>query len=187
MDASWANAATVPLLAGIAAAKREPVDDVLEEAAARLAAAGLKVGGFVQTDRDERLECCRDTFLKSLSDGSRRLITQPLGAEATGCRLDPRRLAEASMAAVAELEGGLDAIVLNRFGKDEAEGRGFRDVIGKALEAKVAVIVAVRPDHAAALSEFGGEYATLLPARADAIVAWCLAALSRASAPAAAA
>lgn len=77
------------------------------------------------------------------------------------------------MALLAELDGELDLLVLNRFGKDEAEGRGFRAVIGKALEKGVPVLTAVREAYAPALAEFASDFGRSLPAERAAIAGWC--------------
>lgn len=172
------NAKTIPLVAGVVGHDREPVDPPLEAAARTLRTMGYRVGGFVQ---EERIAdgCCSATYLRDIEDGHSVLITQMLGAEAKGCRLDPQRLAEASVALLDILDGGIDLLVLNRFGKDEAEGRGFRVVIEKALGLGIPVLFGVREAYALALRDFAGDYGTILPADEAAITAWCLDVLSR--------
>lgn len=167
------NEETFPLVAGVVGHGREPVDPLLESAARTLRAMGYRVGGFVQ---EERIAdgCCAATYLRDIEDGHSVLITQILGAEAKGCRLDPQRLAEASVALLGSLDGGIDLLVLNRFGKDEAEGRGFRTVIEKALGLSIPVLFGVREAYAPALFDFAGDYGTTLAADEAAITAWCV-------------
>lgn len=167
------NEETFPLVAGVVGHGREPVDPLLESAARTLRAMGYRVGGFVQ---EERIAdgCCAATYLRDIEDGHSVLITQILGAEAKGCRLDPQRLAEASVALLGSLDGGIDLLVLNRFGKDEAEGRGFRTVIEKALGLGIPVLFGVRKAYAPALVDFAGDYGTTLAADEATITAWCV-------------
>ena len=154
------------------------IDPLLESAARTLRAMGYRVGGFVQ---EERIAdgCCAATYLRDIEDGRSVLITQILGAEAKGCRLDPQRLAEACVGLLDSLDGGVDLLVLNRFGKDEAEGRGFRTVIEKALGLGIPVLFGVREAYAPALVEFAGDYGTTLAADEAAITAWCVDVLGR--------
>lgn len=169
---------TFPLVAGVVSVGREPVDPLLEAAARTLRSKDFHVGGFVQ---EERIAdgCCAATYLRDVEDGRSVLITQILGAGAKGCRLDPQRLAEASVGLLDSLDGGIDLLVLNRFGKDEAEGRGFRAVIEKALGLGIPVLFGVREAYAPALADFAGDYGTTLPADEAAITAWCIDVLGR--------
>jgi len=169
---------TFPLIAGVVSVGREPVDPLLQAAARTLRDMGYRVGGFVQ---EERIAdgCCAATYLRDIEDGRSVLITQILGVEAKGCRLDPQRLAEASVGLLDSLDGGIDLLVLNRFGKDEAEGRGFRTVIEKALGLGIPVLFGVREAYAPALEDFAGDYGTTLAPDEAAITAWCVDVLGR--------
>lgn len=53
---------------------------------------------------------------------------------AKGCRLDPRALAALSGSLLGELDAGTQLLVLNRFGKGESEGHGFRAVIEQVFQ-----------------------------------------------------
>jgi len=172
------NQETLPLVAGVVGHGREPVDPLLEAAARTLRTMGYRVGGFVQ---EERIAdgCCAATYLRDIEDGRSVLITQILGAEAKGCRLDPQRLAQACVGLLDSLDGGIDLLVLNRFGKDEAEGRGFRTVIEKALGLGIPVLFGVREAYAPALGDFAGDYGTTLAPDEAAIIAWCVDVLGR--------
>jgi len=172
------NEEMFPLVAGVVGHDREPVDPLLEAAAHTLRTMGYRVGGFVQ---EERIAdgCCAATYLRDVEDGRSVLITQILGAGAKGCRLDPQRLAEASVGLLDSLDGGIDLLVLNRFGKDEAEGRGFRAVIEKALGMGIPVLFGVREAYAPAMRDFAGDYGTTLAPDEAAITAWCVDVLGR--------
>ena len=100
-------------------------------------------------------------------------ITQALGRGSIGCRLDPRALVELSGALLSELDSGVDLLVLNRFGKGESEGQGFRTVIEKGFQTGIPVLTAVRDTYAGAWAAFGGEISETLAPHPDSVLAWC--------------
>lgn len=149
------------------------IDALLEEAAGALKAQGLRVGGVIQRRGNGEGEChCADTDLVTLGSGDVFHISQPLGKGALGCRLDPDALAQCCWHLETEVAEGCDVLVLNRFGKAEAEGRGFRDLIAMALERDIPVLTGVRNEYVEAWSGFGQELATVTPAGRAALDAW---------------
>jgi glycosyltransferase involved in cell wall biosynthesis len=71
-------------------------------------------------------------------------------------------------------------LIVNKFGKHEAEGRGFRAVIAEALALGMPVIVGVNGLNLAGFEEFTSGLATRLPPDCEALAAW----VSQAIAPA---
>jgi hypothetical protein len=65
-----------------------------------------------------------------------------------------------------------DLLILNRFGKGEAEGRGFRDVMSQALLAGIPVLTAVRETYAAEWQEFSGDMGYDLEPEFAAVMGW---------------
>ncbi len=110
-------------------------------AAALLARRGLLLAGTVAEGEEGGLGPC-DAGLRVLPDGPLLAIRQELGAGAQGCRLDGGAL-EAVVAAVRSRLAGADLLVVNKFGKIEAMGRGFVPLIAEALEAGIPVLVGV--------------------------------------------
>lgn len=100
-------------------------------------------------------------------------ISQNLGSLAKGCRLDPSGLEQA----VGMVEAALDAeprlLIVNKFGKQEIDGRGFRPVIGRALAAGVPVLTAVNSANLPGFRTFADEMAEPLALDFDAILGWC--------------
>ncbi len=154
-------------------ADREPVDALLEAVARELRANGVHVAGYVQREIEDGDSCCALVHLENIADGRTSCITQPLGPGSRGCRLDPRALADLCGSLLAELDLGVDMLLLNRFGKAESEGQGFRTVIEKAFDKGIPVLVAVRGSYAEAWQAFGGAFADDLPADSEKIAAWC--------------
>lgn len=108
--------------------------------------------------------------LELLSDGRLFRISQPLGAGARGCPLAPGALAACSAALQADLAGGCGLLILNRFGKCENEGRGFRDLISAALMAGIPVLTALLDTCAEAWAGFAGGLTCDLPPDRQAIL-----------------
>lgn len=149
------------------------IDGFLNETATTLRKNGLRVRGALQTRGAEGAEChCADMDLTTL--GSERVfrISQPLGNGSHGCRLHPGALADCSSFIEHELDQGADLLILNRFGRGESEGRGFRDLIGKAIVLDVPVLIAVRPMYEQAWAEFGAGLACDLPMDQTAVLSW---------------
>ncbi len=149
------------------------IDMFLIRIAEHLAAGGLRVRGATQTRGAVGGEChCADMDLTTIGSNRTFRISQPLGNGSHGCRLHPGALAECSAFIECELEQGVDLLILNRFGRGESEGRGFRDLMVKAIALDVPVLTAVRPTYATEWSEFGSDAACDLPMDQDAILQW---------------
>ncbi|MBD3765267.1 MAG: DUF2478 domain-containing protein [Rhodobacterales bacterium] len=151
-------------------------DSFLAGIAEALAARGLAVGGVVQTNYvfDPERRCHMDLCVLGTDQVVR--ISQDRGRHARGCRLDPQGLALAVGQVEAMLDRGRIALlIVNKFGKSELEGEGFRDVIGKALLAGVPVLTMVSPGARDGFLDFAGDLAVELPADAGAVLKWCLA------------
>lgn len=118
-------------------------DRALRRIVSRCEAAGRRLAGVVQRDtpRDGRARC--DMTLEDLSTGTAISISQDRGPNARGCHLDLGEMARAIHLASAALERAPDLLVLNKFGRTEAEGGGFRALIAEAIEAGVPVLIAV--------------------------------------------
>ena len=140
-------------------------------------ARGLHVAGMIQKDerRPDRRRC--DMSLVDLASGTEIPISQDRGRDARGCRLDHGALEEAAALAMRALcdERLPDLLVLSKFGKREIEGHGFRQIVEKAIELGVPVLVGVGSEHVAGFRDFAGEYGTVLDDEA-AVDAWLSAA-----------
>jgi molybdate transport system ATP-binding protein len=149
----------------------QPVDLLLSEFAARLTRMGVRVGGVVQ-GRAQGAAGCTDLELRSL-DGVRRFpLSQRLGPGSQACRLDPGALADCGQMLLEALNGDLDLLVLNRFGKAEDSGHGFRAVIATAIERDIPVLTAVRGRNVEMWARFTAATATLLPPEPAALMDW---------------
>lgn len=147
-------------------------DALLAGVAADLAGEGYRIAGLTQRPVAPAAGARSVLHVADLADGALLRITQDLGEGATGCRLDAGALAAAAGALMARLDAPLDALVLNRFGKAEAEGHGLRGVAEQACARDIPVLVGLRPGHRAEWEAFSGGAATLLPPERAAVLAW---------------
>jgi hypothetical protein len=154
------------------------MDLVLHGLATRAAARGLRLCGTVQTNSNcaEGRPC--DMDVRILPDGPLIRISQSLGAGARGCRLDAGALEQAVAQTAARLAEGCDLLIVNKFGKQEADGRGFRDVIAEALGADIPVLVGVNRLNLARFETFTEGLAEPVAPESGALDAW-IASLSR--------
>ncbi len=176
---AFAHSASAPPLAVLVYDDGVEADRLLAETARDLAACGVRLGGVVQSSihRPGRRKCAMR--LTDLASGEAISISQDLGDESAGCRLDPAALAQAGLGVERALASGIELLIVNRFGKQEAQGGGLRSVIAEALLADVPVVLGVSRLNLEALLAFaGGPIARLEPAP-DAIVAWCRKAVQR--------
>ncbi len=126
---------------------------------ALLVARGARLAGVVQRDDPHPGRCRCDMTLEDLTSGAATLISQDRGPEARGCRLAVDALLAAMQGVAAALSAGVDALVLNTFGKSEMEGGGGRDLIVQAVAQGVPVLIAVPARNLEAWRGFAGEMA----------------------------
>jgi nucleoside-triphosphatase THEP1 len=157
----------------------EAADRVLAECAEALSQTGARLGGVVQSNPPVpgRRRCAMS--LKDLATGAETRISQDLGDESAACRLDHAALAQASLGVERGLEAGVDLLIINRFGKQEAQGGGFRAAIASALLAETPVLTGVSRANLDAGRAFAGGAVTELAADPGAILAWCRAAIDQ--------
>ena len=70
------------------------------------------------------------------------------------------------------LAAGADILIVNKFGSHEAEGLGFRDLIGTALANGVPVVVGVTPAKLSEFREFVGDLGEELPCDPKGLQEW---------------
>lgn len=157
-------------------------DALFHDVAMTLKARGWRLAGAVQvnTDRGPDAPCDMDVLV--LPDGPMVRISQSLGPGSRGCRLDVPALEQAVGLAKAQVAEGVDLMIINKFGKHEADGRGFRELIGEAAAAGIPVIVGLNETNRPAFEAFTGGAAEALPADRQAILDWVEAARREAAA-----
>lgn len=161
-----------PLQAAIRVTRDHPVDSILEATARSLVADGRKVVGYLQREGAGEGECCGEIALEDIATGELVTISQALGSGARGCRLDPQALVGVAGSLLARLDDDTDLMILNRFGKGESEGQGFRAVIEEACIRGIPVLTVVRDEYVQAWEQFSGEFGCLLKPDPEAVLTW---------------
>lgn len=147
-------------------------DRILARLSVRLADSGLRVVGAVQENTDLGADCACDMDVLVIGEEDAPIrISQSLGTGSSGCRLDPGAL-ELAAARVAARLAGAELLILPKFGRQEAVGRGFRSVIAQAVADGIPVLLHVPPEQRAAFAEFCGDMGQQLAA--DRLADWCL-------------
>ncbi|WP_170383250.1 DUF2478 domain-containing protein [Ruegeria atlantica] len=130
-------------LAYVTTTDRGATDRLLSAAADLLLSKGARLAGVVQTNTEcvDSSKC--DMDVRVLPDGETIRISQSLGEHARGCRLDPAALEQAVGLVSSSLGDDPQLLIINKFGKHESDGRGFRPVIAEALAQDIPVLVGV--------------------------------------------
>lgn len=142
------------------------IDRLMRHLAEALVARGFSLAGFLQQDAQRPGKSRCDMVLEEVASGERILISEDRGEHARGCRLDSRELARAEALALKAVEHGPDVLLINKFGKSEAQGGGFRTLLARALELGVPVLIAVPVRNVEAWREFAGELSVEWPVEA---------------------
>ncbi|MEX0301615.1 MAG: DUF2478 domain-containing protein [Leisingera sp.] len=161
-------------LAYVMTEERGATDRLLSELAEKLQAKGIRLAGIVQTNVEcYDKELC-DMDVRVLPAGETIRISQSLGAGARGCRLNPEALEQAVGQVSAALQSGEapQLLIVNKFGKHEADGRGMRPVIGEALAQGIPVISGVNKMNVEPFQAFADGMAVSAGPDLDALIEW---------------
>jgi hypothetical protein len=131
-------------LAALVYEQDQDPDAILRDFAFDLNARGYRAVGLVQTGHH-----CPDAPKLSavlVHTGEELQLFQNLGTCATGSRLEVGRLLDAGAQVASAIEQGADLVIVNRFGRQEREGKGLCYLVERALSADIPVVIAV-PSH----------------------------------------
>ena len=164
------------MLGYVTTAGRGDSDRLLAALADRLLADGMRLVGAVQRNVDRGVDLHCDMELALAGGGAAWRISQRLGPMSRGCRLDPQGLESAAGEVAAVLAAASDAelLIVNKFGKQEIDGRGFRPVIAAALLRDIPVLTAVNARNLPAFLAFAEGLAEPVAAEPEALRQWCL-------------
>jgi nucleoside-triphosphatase THEP1 len=155
----------------------ERVDRELSLLAARLRQDGYTLAGAVQHNKAEAGSPCSAMLLEDLATGKRMEISTPLARAGGGCRLDATALEDATGIISGALDHPVDLVIVNRFGKQEIAGNGFRGMMESAAARGIPLLTALNGVHRPAWDAFAAGQADILPPDAEAIERWCRASL----------
>lgn len=160
------------VLVGVRFDQGDPIDETLAQVARELSGRGHRVAGLLQTRGKVTSDCaCAEMRLHDLATGNETLISEKRGPAARGCHLDWQAMSGLSNALEESLTADTDVLIINRFGRSESEGMGFRRAIEKAIMLGVRVIVGYRLEYEEHWDDFHGGLAMNCPAAVQDIVA----------------
>lgn len=162
-----------PRVAAIRYERGFPINELIRDIVAELKQRDLHLGGVLQQPESD--DACARLQLVDIRTGEAAVITQDRGKEAAGCKLDPRGVADIAHCITDAVAADVDLIVVNKFGRGESEGSGLLACLGDVVVAGIPLLTTVREPYLEAWEAFHGGYATELPPRLDAILAWCMA------------
>jgi Protein of unknown function (DUF2478) len=147
-------------------------DRLLIDFADDLCGSGLRPVGVIQSGRSCRADNPRLGAIMLPGREIIALAAHPENCGAGGCRLDDRRLGEVAKRLASAMDDGADLVVINRFGRAEAEGRGLIKLIVHALGADIPVLIAVPERHFSDWIRFSDGMNVRLPCRREALDRW---------------
>lgn len=148
-------------------------DRAVAEAIAPLRGRGLQLAGALQVEPVARGRHPCDMLLEDLASGEVHAIAEDRGSQARGCRLDVGLLTEVGENVLHSLHDDVPVLlVINKFGKIEADGGGMRQAIAEAVDLGVPVLVGVPARNLDRWRAFVGPLAAELAADTAAIARW---------------
>ena len=160
------------MLGYVTSDKTGATDKLMLDFARSCKSKGIRLAGAVQINQGTQGNHRSRMVLDVLGAENQITISQDLGGSAKGCRLDPGNLEEAVQAVNASMSRDTELLILNKFGKQERDGQGFRDVIVKALDLDIPVVFGVNASLLADFLSFAGDYAEQIPADLPSLQGW---------------
>ncbi len=161
------------LIGGVRWQEGDDVDRIILDVMGALKADGLQPVGVVQRNADNGADHCDGVGVEFVTSGRLMGISQDLGPDALGCRLDTGKLAKIAGLVSEEINGAADLLVLNRFGKSEADGGGLIDCASSAIAADIPVLIPISPKHIDAWHSYHGGLGVDINPTNEAIYSWC--------------
>ena len=132
----------------------------------------VRIAGVVAEDHGLPDRKCRAGYLRSIVSGTLYPIFQDLGPGAEACHLKEEGALAAAAAVEKDIVAGCDLVLLSKFGKLEAAGRGLSEAFTAALAADLPLLTSVSPAVDAAWRGFAAPRFEILPAEVDPIETW---------------
>lgn len=148
-------------LAAICSTNTAATDIKLAALIKRLLDNGHTIDGVLQKPVEENATGCNARLYRIGFNGQYN-ISQQLGAGSSSCNLDTAVLEQAAFDITNTITSDTELVVVNRFGKREAQGGGFRSVFERALELDVPVLTVVQQQWVSTWMDYGGSSVTLL-------------------------
>src|ERR1700748_3694432 len=156
-------------LAALVYEQDQDPDEILRDFAAELNRRGYRAVGLVQLGH----HCVDDNLSAMLVHTGEQLpMFQDLGSCSAGCRLDGGQLRGAVQQIATAIDEGADLVIINRFGRQEREGKGLTYLVERALSADIPVVIAVPRHRFADWIRFADGMSVKLNCDRDSLHAW---------------
>jgi hypothetical protein len=144
----------------------------ISELGYRIRDGGGIVAGIVpyHAARDEAPRC--DMEVEELASRFILQLAEDTDKKSSGCRIDPAALQEAAALIAAAFNKDPELVIINKFGRLEAEGFGLGEVISETVDRGIPLVVGVPERHVASWREFTGGLAEEAPLGSPRIQQW---------------
>jgi hypothetical protein len=156
-------------LAALVYEQDQDPDAILRAFATGLNGRGYRAVGIVQLGHH-----CLDASLSAMlvHTGEELQLFQDLGTCSAGCRLDVGQLLDAGQQIAGAIDQGADLLIVNRFGRQEREGKGLAYLVERALSADIPVVIAVPSHRFADWIKFADGMSVKLPCDRESLDTW---------------
>jgi nucleoside-triphosphatase THEP1 len=151
---------------------RDNPDRLLLDFTEDLRRSGVRTAGLIQLNSWMGQSDHHDVRTVVLSSGEIVPVTHDRDLGPTGCGLDCGQLASIAKIIETAIHEGADLVVINRFGKLEAKGKGLIELIQKAAEADIPMLIAVPEHRFAGWIKYSAGMSVRLPCRRAALDRW---------------
>lgn len=131
-----------------------------------------RIAGVIAEDHGLPDRNCRAGYLRSIARGTRYPIFQDLGSGVEACHLKEEGALAAAAAVGKDIVAGCDLVLLSKFGKLEAAGRGLAEAFAAAFAADLPLLTSVSPAFEEAWKAFATPLFDMFPAEAEPLEAW---------------
>lgn len=132
----------------------------------------FRLAGLIAEPHGLADRACSAGFLRNVKSGERFSIFHDLGPGSTECHLDGTGALTAAGAIQRDVAAGCDLVLLSKFGKLEADGKGLFGAFTAVLDAHVPLLTSVSRSCETQWEKLAGRSYVVLPADRDRIGAW---------------
>lgn len=132
----------------------------------------VRLAGLIAEEHGLADRACSAGFLRNIRSGERFSIFQDLGPDSTVCHLDGAGAFKAADAVRRDIAAGCDLVLLNKFGKLEADAKGLFNAFGAALDAHIPLLTSVSSAFEEPWKRLVRQPFAILPADPNEIDAW---------------
>lgn len=132
----------------------------------------IRIAGVIEERDHSDGRACRAGRLRDIGDNALYPMFQKAAAVSVGCDVEEAGINSAAAAIQRNLIAGCDVVILSKFGKLEAGGRGLRAAFDACIGAKIPLLTYIPFKLDRALERFADCQSTFLRSEATAIDEW---------------